>query len=69
MTVEEVHEIVTAALNDLQPLFIDKAELTFIMRLPNDGNADMVVTNDNLVKLRDVIDRSIQRERLKPSKS
>ena len=51
MTLQEVHSEVQAMLNSLRPLFIDDAELTFIMRVPGKPAVFMVITNDNLSEL------------------
>jgi len=62
MTIEEILKEIETTLNDLRPMFVDKAELTFIMRLPGNDNADMVVTDDDLSELRELIERSMMRE-------
>ncbi len=62
MTVKEAHETVSEALNNLRPVFTDKAELTFIMRVPGNDEGDMIITNDNLSELRKLIKRSVRRE-------
>lgn len=67
MTLEEAHETVAEALNALRPIFIAKAELTFIMRIPGNSEGDMIITNDDLSELRELVERSMQREEVEQS--
>lgn len=52
---------VERALNELRPYFIDEAELTFIMRVPGAVRVEMVVSNDDLGKVREVLTRALDR--------
>ncbi len=48
---------VCRVLNELRSLFRPECELTFIMRLPGNDDADMLVTNDDLDELTKLIKR------------
>lgn len=43
-----VHDRVAAALEDLEGLFVRGAKLTFVMRMPGNDDACIVVTADRL---------------------
>ena len=58
MTIEQVHQEIEAALNKLRPLFIEEAELTFVMRVPGHPQAFMVISNDDLDEVEATIKRS-----------
>lgn len=44
---ERVKAAVTQRLNELFPLFVDEARLTFIMRVPGSPDMHMIITNDD----------------------
>lgn len=45
--VKNVHTIVAKTLASLKPLFIGGARLTFVMRVPNDPDGYMVISDDD----------------------
>ena len=55
LKLREIHEQVVHALNELRPLFIDQAELTFIMRVPGMDDSEIVISNDEPAELVKVI--------------
>lgn len=48
---------VEAALNELASNFVPEAQLTFIMRVPGEPDAHMILSNDNLDELGDLLKR------------
>ena len=52
---QNVGNIVARTLNELRPLFVDDAELSFIMRRPGDPDSSMIVSNDNLMDLSEML--------------
>ncbi len=53
-----VKDEIEASLNALSDLFASEAQLSFIMRVPGDDDAYMVVSNDNLREVADLLLRS-----------
>lgn len=51
MKIKNAAQLIMQALSRLQELFIDEAELTFIMRVPDEADAYMLITNDDLAEL------------------
>lgn len=62
--VERIRERVVEALVDLEPLFVPGMKLTFIARLPDDPEAEMVITADDPHEVLSVIERRIAAEEL-----
>ena len=54
---KDVFYKISDALNQLGPLFLPECRLTFIMRLPGDEEADVLVTIDDLDELQKLIER------------
>jgi len=48
MTLEEVNQEVNFCLNRISKCFKPEAKLTFLARIPNNDEADYVLTNDDL---------------------
>lgn len=59
---EIVGEAVEDALCFLAEMFKPECKLTFIMRVPGNDEADMVVTSDENEELAKVIERTIERD-------
>ena len=57
---KHVYEQVSAALNELSPLFVTGARITFIVRIPGNTKADFMLTIDDLVAVKALIDRRIE---------
>jgi hypothetical protein len=57
MTLEQVHDEINRALNDLRQLFKPECQLTFIMRIPGNDEGDMLISNDDLGKLEKLVQR------------
>lgn len=51
----------------LQKLFVDGTKITLLVRLPEDDEADMVITGDHLPDVRKMVDRCIARAEENPS--
>lgn len=59
--IQEVLEQVSAALNELRPLFNEKCQLSFIARLPGNNEADILISNDDIDALKDLLGRCQRR--------
>jgi hypothetical protein len=53
------------ALNELGDEFVEGAQLTFIMRMPGNTEAEMVVTNDDLDEVIATLERSKNRSKVR----
>ncbi len=55
MTIDAVRDEVELSLNRLRPLFIDGAELTFVMRVPEHSERYMIISNDDIGDVADLL--------------
>jgi hypothetical protein len=62
MNLDDVMATCRMALENLEPLFSDKAQLTLIVRLPREMDADIVVTKDNMTAVMGAVARLRDRE-------
>ena len=56
MTVEDVKLEVELHLNELRRFFVEECELTFIMRHPHKAGCYMIITNDDPLKLAELLE-------------
>lgn len=63
---ERAFLIVTDVLEKLSKIFVKEAKLSFIMRVPGNVEAEMLVTDDDLNELINLIERSKNRNEVKP---
>lgn len=54
--------VLAALIERVVPLFVPEVKITLLARLPGNNEADVLTTNDNLVEVRDAIERGIARE-------
>jgi len=57
MSVHDAGCIIRSHLLEMEPLFVEDAELTFVMRVPGQDTAYMIVGNDDLGELAVLLDR------------
>ena len=55
MTKDEAAAEVQYYLNELRPVFIHEAQLTFIMRVPGQPETHMIISNDNMGELSELL--------------
>lgn len=67
MKIKNAAQLVMQALSRLQELFIDEAELTFIMRVPDEDDVYMLITNDDLAELIVLLQRCENNDRRRTS--
>jgi hypothetical protein len=65
MTLDEVHQEVSAFLTEAERFFKPGVKLTFIMRRPDNDECDILITDDSLDELAAVIERMKKREKEK----
>ena len=58
---ERTYESVVALLLEAEPLFIPEAKLTFVMRVPGNTEAEMVVSGDDLTEVEATVRRCRER--------
>lgn len=61
MTIEEVREHIMDHLAEIAPLFTEDARLTFIMHVPGQPKAEMLITTGEVIDILETVKRTMAR--------